>query len=125
MPTVALVGYTNAGKTTLFNVLADRRRGVRCLFVTLDPLVQQVRLGDSRDLLVSDTVRFIDRLPHALVAAFRATLEEVARPTLFFVSTQGPRSRSANEGGAAGARSRSHRRPARRSAAEVRRHFAR
>jgi len=46
--------------------------------VTLDPLVRQVRLPDSRELLVSDTVGFIDRLPHALVAAFRATLEEVA-----------------------------------------------
>jgi GTP-binding protein HflX len=48
------------------------------LFVTLDPLVRQVRLPDRRELLVSDTVGFIDRLPHALVAAFRATLEEVA-----------------------------------------------
>jgi GTP-binding protein HflX len=48
------------------------------LFVTLDPLVRQVRLPDSRELLVSDTVGFIDRLPHALVAAFRATLEETA-----------------------------------------------
>ena len=46
--------------------------------MTLDPLVRQVRLPDSRELLVSDTVGFIDRLPHALVAAFRATLEEVA-----------------------------------------------
>ncbi len=48
------------------------------LFVTLDPLVRQLRLPDSRELLVSDTVGFIDRLPHALVAAFRATLEETA-----------------------------------------------
>ena len=79
MPTVALVGYTNAGKTTLFNVLtrADAEAS-DALFVTLDPLVRQVRLPDSRELLVSDTVGFIDRLPHALVAAFRATLEEVA-----------------------------------------------
>src|SRR6185295_9276217 len=79
VPTVALVGYTNAGKTTLFNVLT--RAGAEAsnaLFVTLDPLVRQVRLPDSRELLVSDTVGFIDRLPHALVAAFRATLEEVA-----------------------------------------------
>ena len=52
------------------------------LFVTLDPLVRQVRLPDSRELLVSDTVGFIDRLPHALVAAFRATLEEVAEADL-------------------------------------------
>ena len=79
VPTVALVGYPNAGKTTLFNVLT--RAGAEAsdaLFVTLDPLVRQVRLPDSRELLVSDTVGFIDRLPHALVAAFRATLEEVA-----------------------------------------------
>jgi len=77
VPTVALVGYTNAGKTTLFNVLtrADAEAS-DALFVTLDPLVRQVRLPDSRELLVSDTVGFIDRLPHALVAAFRATLEE-------------------------------------------------
>jgi GTP-binding protein HflX len=77
VPTVALVGYTNAGKTTLFNVMtrADAEAS-DALFVTLDPLVRQVRLPDSRELLVSDTVGFIDRLPHALVAAFRATLEE-------------------------------------------------
>jgi GTP-binding protein HflX len=79
VPTVALVGYTNAGKTTLFNGLT--RAGAEAsnaLFVTLDPLVRQVRLPDNRELLVSDTVGFIDRLPHALVAAFRATLEEVS-----------------------------------------------
>src|SRR4051812_30502932 len=79
VPTVALVGYTNAGKTTLFNVLTRAGAEVSdALFVTLDPLVRQVRLPDSRELLVSDTVGFIDRLPHALVAAFRATLEETA-----------------------------------------------
>jgi GTP-binding protein HflX len=79
VPTVALVGYTNAGKTTLFNVLTRAGAEVsNALFVTLDPLVRQVRLPDNRELLVSDTVGFIDRLPHALVAAFRATLEEVA-----------------------------------------------
>ena len=79
VPTVALVGYTNAGKTTLFNVLTNAgAEASNALFVTLDPLVRQVRLPDSRELLVSDTVGFIDRLPHALVAAFRATLEEVA-----------------------------------------------
>jgi len=79
VPTVALVGYTNAGKTTLFNVMTQSKAEVSdALFVTLDPIVRQVRLPDSRELLVSDTVGFIDRLPHALVAAFRATLEEVA-----------------------------------------------
>src|SRR5687768_2149874 len=78
VPTVALVGYTNAGKTTLFNVLTHAEaEASNALFVTLDPLVRQVRLPDSRELLISDTVGFIDRLPHALVAAFRATLEEV------------------------------------------------
>src|SRR4051794_6515867 len=78
VPTVALVGYTNAGKTTLFNRLTrSEATASDALFVTLDPLLRQVRLPDSRELLVSDTVGFIDRLPHALVAAFRATLEEV------------------------------------------------
>src|SRR5436190_2219655 len=83
VPTVALVGYTNAGKTTLFNRLTNERAVASdALFVTLDPLVRRVRLPDNRDLLVSDTVGFIDRLPHALVAAFRATLEEVAEADL-------------------------------------------
>jgi GTP-binding protein HflX len=83
VPTVALVGYTNAGKTTLFNALTDAgAEASDALFVTLDPIVRQVRLPDSRELLVSDTVGFIDRLPHALVAAFRATLEEVAEADL-------------------------------------------
>jgi GTP-binding protein HflX len=83
VPTVALVGYTNAGKTTLFNALTGAgAEASNALFVTLDPLVRQLRLPDSRELLVSDTVGFIDRLPHALVAAFRATLEEVAEADL-------------------------------------------
>jgi GTP-binding protein HflX len=83
VPTVALVGYTNAGKTTLFNRLTNETATASdALFVTLDPLVRQVRLPDRRELLVSDTVGFIDRLPHALVAAFRATLEEVAEADL-------------------------------------------
>ncbi len=79
VPTVALVGYTNAGKTTLFNRLTQAdAHASDALFVTLDPLVRRMRLPDERELLVSDTVGFIDRLPHALVAAFRATLEEAA-----------------------------------------------
>jgi GTP-binding protein HflX len=83
VPTVALVGYTNAGKTTLFNRLTHETAVASdALFVTLDPLVRQVRLPDRRELLISDTVGFIDRLPHALVAAFRATLEEVAEADL-------------------------------------------
>jgi GTP-binding protein HflX len=83
VPTVALVGYTNAGKTTLFNRLTNETAVASdALFVTLDPLVRRVRLPDNRELLVSDTVGFIDRLPHALVAAFSATLEEVAEADL-------------------------------------------
>jgi GTP-binding protein HflX len=83
VPTVALVGYTNAGKTTLFNALTGGEAPASdALFVTLDPLVRRLRLPDGRQLLVSDTVGFIDRLPHALVAAFRATLEEVAEADL-------------------------------------------
>lgn len=83
VPTVALVGYTNAGKTTLFNRLTEERAVASdALFVTLDPLVRRVRLPDRRELLISDTVGFIDRLPHALIAAFRATLEEVVEADL-------------------------------------------
>jgi GTPase len=83
VPTVALVGYTNAGKTTLFNrMTGDDAVASNALFVTLDPLVRKVKLPDRRELLVSDTVGFIERLPHSLVAAFRATLEEVAAADL-------------------------------------------
>jgi len=85
-PTVALVGYTNAGKTTLFNVLARQEAEASdALFVTLDPLIRQVHLADRanrQEILLSDTVGFIDRLPHGLVAAFRATLEEVTEADL-------------------------------------------
>jgi len=83
VPTVALVGYTNAGKTTMFNLLTREEADAQdALFVTLDPLVRRVRLPDRRDLLISDTVGFIDRLPHTLVDAFRATLEQVAEADL-------------------------------------------
>jgi len=83
VPTVALVGYTNAGKTTLFNLLTGGGAETSdALFVTLDPLVRQVKLGDNRELLASDTVGFIDRLPHTLVAAFRASLEEAREADL-------------------------------------------
>ena len=78
VPTLALVGYTNAGKTTLFNLVTGAEAVASdALFVTLDPLVRRVKLPDARQLLISDTVGFIDRLPHQLVAAFKATLEEV------------------------------------------------
>ena len=83
VPLVALVGYTNAGKSTLFNLLTKgSAEASNALFVTLDPLVRQVSLPDRRQLLMSDTVGFIDRLPHTLVAAFRATLEQVAEADL-------------------------------------------
>jgi len=77
-PVVALVGYTNAGKSTLFNALTHGGAPVSSqLFMTLDPLVRRWRLGKGREVLLVDTVGFIQKLPHALVAAFRATLEEV------------------------------------------------
>jgi GTP-binding protein HflX len=83
VPTVALVGYTNAGKTTLFNLLTGGNAVASdALFVTLDPLLRRVKLPDARQILLSDTVGFIDRLPHQLVAAFQATLEEVVTADL-------------------------------------------
>ena len=78
VPTVALVGYTNAGKSTLFNALTEA--GVLespRLFATLDPKLHLITLPSRRRILLSDTVGFIRALPHTLVQAFRATLEEV------------------------------------------------
>ena len=83
VPVVALVGYTNAGKTTLFNRLTGASAlASDTLFATLDPLMRRIKLPDARQALVADTVGFIDRLPHQLVAAFHATLEEVAEADL-------------------------------------------
>jgi len=81
--TVALVGYTNAGKSTLFNALT--RAGVLSsskMFATLDPTIRGVDLPSKRKVLLSDTVGFIRNLPHTLVSAFRATLEEVQKASL-------------------------------------------
>ena len=78
-PIVALVGYTNAGKSTLFNALTGAEVAARDqLFATLDPTMRGMRLPSGRRIILSDTVGFISELPHELVAAFRATLEEVA-----------------------------------------------
>lgn len=83
IPVVALVGYTNAGKSTLFNALTQADAvAAEALFITLDPLVRRARLGQGSDVLMVDTVGFIQKLPHALVAAFRATLEEVVAADL-------------------------------------------
>lgn len=77
-PVVALVGYTNAGKSTLFNTLTGADVfAENLLFATLDPTMRRMKLPGGRDVILSDTVGFISDLPHHLVAAFRATLEQV------------------------------------------------
>lgn len=78
IPTVALVGYTNAGKSTLLNLLTDAQVYVADqLFATLDPTTRKVVLPSNTEILLTDTVGFIQKLPTDLVAAFRATLEEI------------------------------------------------
>jgi len=80
---VALVGYTNAGKTTLFNLLTGATGSTEDrLFVTLDPLVRPLKRTGSRRILAIDTVGFVRKLPHALVASFRSTLREAAQADL-------------------------------------------
>jgi GTPase len=79
--TVAIVGYTNAGKSTLLNSLVGSEVALAedKLFATLDPTSRQVKLGEGQTAIITDTVGFIHKLPHQLVDAFRATLEEVNR----------------------------------------------
>lgn len=83
IPVVALVGYTNAGKSTLLNALSGADiYAADQLFATLDPTTRRVVLPGGREVLITDTVGFIQKLPTALVAAFRATLEEIAEADL-------------------------------------------
>ena len=82
-PTIALVGYTNAGKSTLFNRLTQSTVVAKdMLFATLDPTLREIKLPGGRPAILSDTVGFISDLPHELVEAFRATLEEVQQADL-------------------------------------------
>ena len=83
LPVVSLVGYTNAGKSTLFNALTHAGAvESNQLFATLDPLLRKVTLPNRLEIVLSDTVGFVRKLPHDLVAAFRATLEEVRAANL-------------------------------------------
>ena len=83
LPVVSLVGYTNAGKSTLFNALSNADVTVRDkLFSTLDPVTRRVRLPGGTQALLTDTVGFINKLPPAVIAAFRATLQELQEADL-------------------------------------------
>lgn len=83
IPVVAIIGYTNAGKSTLLNALSNANVFVEDkLFATLDPTTRRLTLPNKREVLISDTVGFIQKLPTTVVAAFRATLEELGEATL-------------------------------------------
>lgn len=84
VPVIALVGYTNAGKSTLLRTLTGANAyAADQLFATLDPLTRQINLPNGRGVLLTDTVGFIQKLPTALIASFRATLEEISAANLF------------------------------------------
>jgi GTP-binding protein HflX len=91
VPSIAIVGYTNAGKSSLLNALtgSEAARAEDRLFATLDPTSRQVKLGDGQSVVLTDTVGFIHKLPHQLVDAFRATLEEVNRSDLLIEVVDG------------------------------------
>ena len=77
IPTITLVGYTNAGKSTLFNALSNSDQLVENkLFATLDPKTRKIKLPSGREVLLADTVGFIRKLPHQLISAFKSTFEE-------------------------------------------------
>ena len=82
---ISLVGYTNSGKSTLFNVLTESEvKTKNQLFSTLDPTVRKMHLPDNRTVLISDTVGFLNELPHHLIESFKATLEEVVNADILF-----------------------------------------
>ena len=86
MPTCALVGYTNAGKSSLLNALTGSDALVENkLFATLDPLTRKLPLNDSNGVLITDTVGFISNLPHHLIDAFKSTLEEAVKADLLLL----------------------------------------
>ena len=83
IPTVSLVGYTNAGKSTLFNTLTDAEVYAKDqLFATLDPTLRKLELGQGESIILADTVGFVSKLPHELVAAFKSTLQETTEADL-------------------------------------------